>query len=70
MLVTYAKCVPGSVEIKSIIDGVDSLKRFDAVYQDRDVTDISIGGNLDIRPWASVLYLKGVLEAESHLQAS
>jgi len=68
MLVTYARCVPGSMEIKPIIDGVESLKKFDAVFQDRDVTDISIGGNLDIRPWASVQYLRGLLEAESYLQ--
>ena len=68
MLVTYAKCVPGSVEIKPIIDGAESLKKFDDTYQDREVTDISIGGNHDIRPWASVQYLRGLLEAESYLQ--
>jgi hypothetical protein len=68
MLVTYARCVPGSVEIKPIIDGVEALKKFDTVYQNREVTDISVGGNLDIRPWASVQYLRGLLEAESYLQ--
>jgi hypothetical protein len=69
MLVAYAKCVPHSVEIKSVIDGAESLKKFDAKYQSQEVTDISIGGNLDIRPWASVQYLRGLLEAESYLQA-
>jgi hypothetical protein len=68
MLVTYARCVPGCIEIKPIIEGVESLKKFDATYEGRDVTDISIGGNLDIRPWASVQYLRGLLEAESYLQ--
>jgi hypothetical protein len=68
MLVTYAKSVPHSVEIKSVIDGAESLKKFDADYQNKEVTDISVGGNLDIRPWASVQYLRGLLEAESYLQ--
>ncbi|MCW3999059.1 MAG: terpene cyclase/mutase family protein [Candidatus Bathyarchaeota archaeon] len=68
MLVTYARCVPGCVGIKPIIDGAESLKKFDAVYQGMEVTDISVGGNLDIRPWASVQYLRGLLEAESYLQ--
>ncbi len=68
MLVTYARCVPGSVQIKPIIDGAESLKKFDTLYMNREVTDISVGGNLDIRPWASVQYLRGLLEAESYLQ--
>lgn len=67
MLVTYAKCVPGSVDIKQIIEGAESLKIFDAAYQGRDVTDISVG-NHDIRPWASVQLLRGLLEAEAYLQ--
>jgi hypothetical protein len=67
MLVTYAKCVPGSVDIKQIIDGAESLKAFDFTYQDREVTNISLG-DPDIRPWASVQFLRGLLEAESYLQ--
>ncbi len=67
MLVTYAKCVPGSVDIKQIIEGAESLKMFDDSYQGREVTDISVG-NHDIRPWASVQFLRGLLEAESYLQ--
>ncbi len=67
MLVTYARCVPGSVDIKHIIDGAESLKVFDDTYQGREVTDIS-AGNHDIRPWASVQFLRGLLEAESYLQ--
>jgi hypothetical protein len=67
MLVTYARCVPGSVDIKQIIDGAESLKLFDATYQDREVTNISIGDH-DIRPWASAQFLRGLLEAESYLQ--
>ena len=67
MLVTYARCVPGSVDIKHIIDGAESLKVFDDTYQGREVTDIS-AGNHDIHPWASVQFLRGLLEAESYLQ--
>lgn len=67
MLVRYARCVPGSVDIKKIIDGAESLKVFDSTYQGREVTDIS-PGNHDIRPWASVQFLCGLLEAESYLQ--
>jgi len=67
MLVSYAKCVPGSVDIKQIIDGAESLKVFDSTFQGRDVTDISLG-NQDVRPWASVQFLRGLLEAESYLQ--
>jgi hypothetical protein len=67
MLVTYAKCVPGSVDIKQIIDGAESLKVFDDTFQDREVTNISVGEH-DIRPWASVQFLRGLMEAESYLQ--
>ncbi len=67
MLAIYAKNVPRSVDIKKIIDGAESLKKFDALFQNREVTDISVG-NLDIRPWASVQYLRGLVEAEQYLQ--
>jgi hypothetical protein len=67
MLVTYARCVPGSVDIKQIIDGAESLKLYNDTYQDREATNISIGEH-DIRPWASVQFLRGLLEAESYLQ--
>jgi hypothetical protein len=67
MLVTYARCVPGSVDIKQIIDGAESLKVFDDTYQDREVTNISVG-EPDIRPWASAQFLRGLMEAESYLQ--
>ncbi len=66
LLVTYAKCVPGSVDIKQIIDGAESLKIYDSTYQSKDATDIS-AGNGDIRPWASVQLLRGLLEAEAYL---
>jgi len=67
MLVRYARCVPGSVDITKIIDGAESLKIFDSTYQGRGATDIS-PGNHDVRPWASVQFLCGILEAESYLQ--
>ena len=68
MLVTYARCVPGSVEIKPIIDGAESLKKFDDTLPGPRSHRHIHGGNLDIRPWASVQYLRGLLEAESYLQ--
>jgi hypothetical protein len=67
MLVTFARCVPGSVDIKQIIEGAESLKVFEDTYQNREVTNISMGDH-DIRPWASAQLLRGLLEAESYLQ--
>jgi hypothetical protein len=67
MLVTFARCVPGSVDIKQIIDGAESLKVFEDTYQNREVTNISMGDH-DIRPWASAQLLRGLMEAESYLQ--
>ena len=69
MLVTYARCVPGSVEIKHIIDGAESLKKFDAILSGprchrhihwRQLMIFGLGRLCST--------LRGLLEAESYLQ--
>jgi hypothetical protein len=66
-LVSFARSMPREVEIKQVIEAVESLKRFDAVYQSKEVTDIAVG-HLDVRPWASVQYLRGLLDAQAYMQ--
>ena len=67
VLVSYAWNLSDEIDIKQIVDASESLRKFDAVYQGKEVTDISLGSQ-DIRPWASAEYLRGVLEAQSYLQ--
>jgi hypothetical protein len=67
LLITYAQDTVHEFEIKQIIDAAESLKKFDAFYESREVTDISMG-HQDIRPWASVQYLRGLLDAQAYLQ--
>jgi hypothetical protein len=67
VLVSFAWNLDGEVDIKQIVEAAESLRQFDANYQGREVTDISIGGG-DYRPWASAEYLRGLLEAQTYLQ--
>lgn len=65
-IVAFAQFMPKDIEIKLIIDATESLKKFDATFQDREVTDISLN-HCDIRPWASVQYLRGLLDSQVYL---
>jgi hypothetical protein len=67
LLVSYAKSLPKEIGIKQVVEAAESLKKFDSVHESKEVTDISIS-HLDIRPWASVRYLKGLLDAQEYLQ--
>jgi hypothetical protein len=67
VLVSYAWSLPGDIDIKQIVEAAESLRKFDSVYQSKDVTDISMDRK-DIRPWASAEYFRGLLEAQAYLQ--
>jgi hypothetical protein len=66
-LVYYARSLPQDIGTMQIVEAVESLKTFDCVYESKEATDISLY-HLDIRPWASAQYLKGLLEAQAYLQ--
>ncbi len=66
-LVLFARYLPREVQIKQIIDATEALKRFNVLYEHKEVTDISMG-HLDIRPWASVQYLQGLLDSQVYME--
>jgi prenyltransferase beta subunit len=67
LLVIFARSLGREVEIKQVIDATESLKRFNADKEGKEVTSITVG-HLDIRPWASVQYLRGLLDSQAYLQ--
>jgi hypothetical protein len=67
LMVTFARNLPREVDIKQIIDATESLKKYDASKEGREITSISLG-NLDIRPWASVQYLRSLLDSQGYMQ--
>ncbi len=67
LLVSFARSMPKEVEISKIIDATESLKKFDIEQDGRECTDIGVG-HLDIRPWASIQYLHGLLDSQMYLQ--
>jgi len=66
-LVYYARSLPQEVGVRQIVEAAESLTTFDCVYESKAATDISLY-HLDVRPWASGQYLKGLLEAQAYLQ--
>jgi hypothetical protein len=66
-LVCYARSLPQDIGTKQIVEATESLTTFDCVYESKKATDISLY-HLDVRPWASGQYLKGLLEAQTYLQ--
>jgi hypothetical protein len=66
VLIAYSKRLPKDVGITHIVEAVESLKKFDTIYKSKEVT--SINADHDIRVWASVEFLKGLLDAQAHLQ--
>lgn len=66
-LIYYARCLPHNIGATQIVEAAESLKTFDCVYNAKEATDISLY-HLDVRPWASAQYLKGLLEAQAYLQ--
>ncbi len=67
VMIAYARKVPREIEIKQIIDSAESLKKFDITKDNKEMTDITLG-HQDIRPWASVQYLRGMMDAQDYLQ--
>jgi hypothetical protein len=67
LLVTFARSLHREIEIKQLIDATESLKKFDAVKDGKEMTSVTTG-HLDIRPWASVQYLQGLLDSQAYLQ--
>ncbi len=67
LLVTFARTLSREVEIKQIIDATETLKKYDVFKEGKEMTSVSIG-HLDIRPWASVQYLRGLLDSQAYLQ--
>ncbi len=66
VLIEYSESLPKEVGITHIVEAVESLKKFDTLHKSREVT--SINADHDIRVWASVELLKGILEAQAYLQ--
>ncbi len=66
-IISYAKSMSREIEMKQIIDATESLKKFDAVKDAQEMTDISMG-HQDFRPWASAQYLQGLLDSQAYLQ--
>jgi hypothetical protein len=66
-LVYYARNLPQDIGAMQIVEAAESLKTFDCIYESKEATDISLY-HLDVRPWASAQYLKGLLEAQAYLQ--
>ncbi len=65
-LIAYSKSFPKDVGITHIVEAVESLKKFDTTHKSLEVT--SINADHDVRVWASVESLKGILEAQRYLQ--
>ena len=65
-IIEFFESMPKDVGIARIVEAVESLKNFDMVHKNRDVTRINI--DHDVRVWASVELLKGLLEAQDFLQ--
>ncbi len=66
VLIEYSKSLPKEVDMTHIVEAVESLKKFDTIHKTREVT--SINADHDVRVWASVESLKGLLEAQIFLQ--
>jgi hypothetical protein len=66
-LVYYARSLPKEIGTKQIVEAAEALTTFDCIYELKGATDISLY-HLDVRPWASAQYLKGLLEAQAYLQ--
>lgn len=67
ILVYYARSMPEQIGTKQIVEAAESLTTFDCLYESKPATDVSLY-HLDVRPWASAQYLKGLLEAQAYLQ--
>ncbi len=67
LLVKFARNMPREVEIKQVIEATESLKKYDIVKDGKELTNIALG-HLDIRPWASVQYLRGLLDSQAYMQ--
>jgi hypothetical protein len=65
-LIAYSKRLPKDVGITHIVEAVESLKKFDTIHKSLEVTTINV--DHDVRVWASVEALKGLLEAQTYLQ--
>jgi hypothetical protein len=66
VVIAYHKSLPKDVGLKHIVEAVESLKKFDTIHKSREAT--SINADHDVRVWASVESLKGLLEAQTYLQ--
>jgi prenyltransferase beta subunit len=66
VLIEYSESMPKEIGITQIVEAVESLKKFDTVYKSREVTRIDT--DHDVRVWASVELLKGLLEAKAYLE--
>jgi hypothetical protein len=67
LLVKFTRSLPREVEIKQLIEATESLKKYDTIKEDKELTNIALG-HLDIRPWASVQYLRGLLDSQAYMQ--